>query len=105
MSDHIRCSKCKRHMQIVDSPSLTCYAENCDGLPERYTPEYENDITRNCYAWDKAAEAAGFDLSKHGNVYLATGVLGAVRPTGPRKHASPQCKSGKRDYCTCDGCF
>ncbi len=41
------------------------------------------------------------DLVTPPDVVLAEGDSGIA----PRKEASENCESGKRDYCTCDVCF
>lgn len=53
-------------------------------------------------AWDDMAITLGVNPD---NYVAARERLGFPRPFGPSRKASPRCKSGKRDYCTCDTCF
>lgn len=66
---------------------------------------YETDITRNCVAWDDAVEAAGGSLKGFGCHSEGAKLVGCQRPPGPYKYAMPSCRSGKHNYCTCDGCY
>ena len=72
---------------------------------ERNMEPHDQDIARNEIAWDHAAEAAGIDLRVPGAYADGRDQLGVERPQGPRKYASSRCKSGMRNWCSCDICF
>ena len=78
------CAECGAD-ELPDCPTLWAM------IAGRLAEETEEKARTSAFAWDRLTER---------------GVkLDFPRPFGPSKKASPYCRSGRRDYCTCDTCF